>query len=199
MRAFILIPGITLILFLLVAGCTTAPGQGHEGTAATVPPAATTPVPTNTEPQTVTPTITVTAGGPTIPVPDPLGESPTLMTAAVVTGVSGRQTVNVSVPYGYWEMWYTADPLVCGGQDSHAGTGSQSAVFPSLAIVVSDPATGREIATVGPPGSLDISLWQRIGDPWPWSKKFFEGDKILVLDITARHLKSYLIGVRIPK
>ncbi len=203
MRASIVIPVIALTVFLLIAGCTIAPGPGPAGTAtttaATMPPGTATPVPTTPELPTVAQTVAVTTTGPTIPVPDPFGESPTLKTVAVVTGISGHQTVNISVPYGYWEMWYTADPLATGGQDSHAATGSQSAVFPSLAILVSDPATGKEIATVEPPGSLDISLWQRAGDPRPWSKKFFVGDRMFVFDVTARHLKSYLIGVRIPK
>jgi hypothetical protein len=105
--------------------------------------------------------------------------------------------VNVTVPYGYWELWYTADPLVTGGQDSHSATGINSAVFPTLSVVVSDAATGGVIETIEPPGGLDISLWQRSGDPRPWSAKFYEGNKEYSFDITARNLKSYVIEVRV--
>jgi hypothetical protein len=135
----------------------------------------------------------------TVQTPDPLGDSPTLMTVTTITGESGSQSVNVIVPYGYWEMWYTADPVVTGAQDSHSATGTNSAVFPSLSVVIRNAATGERIETVEPPGGLDIYLWQRSGDPRPWSKKFYEGENEYTFDMTARHLKSYLIEVRVPK
>ena len=199
MRIAILIPGIAVILFVLIAGCTTNTGGQN---VPITPTAVSTPVTIATPSSTVTeaPVVTVTTTAqPTIQVPDPFGENPNVKTIASITGGSGHQLVNVTIPYGYWEMWYTADPISTGGQESHAATGSQSAVFPSLSIVVRDPATGQEIGTVEPPGGLDTTLWQRSGDPRPWSKKFYVGDKELAFDITARHIISYTIGVRIPK
>jgi hypothetical protein len=197
MRHLIFILGIPIIVLVFIAGCTSDSGNGSNiqtTVSPTIPPTSLqqTTVILST---TVTPTMTPT----TIPTPDPLGESPKLMTVTTVTGVSGRQSVNVTVPYGYWEMWYTVDPIVTGGQDSHSATGTNSAVFPSLSVVVSDAASGEAIETVEPPGGLDINLWQRSGDPRPWSKKFYEGNKVYSFDITARNLKSYMIEVRVPK
>jgi hypothetical protein len=149
-----------------------------------------------TEPVTTLSTVQIPVAA--TPTADPLGESPTLMTVKIITGESGRQSVNVSVPYGYWEMWYTADPIVTGGQDSHSATGTNSAVFPRLSVVITD-ANGNEVDTVEPPGGLDTYLWQRSGDPRPWSKKFYNGNKEYTFDITAKHLKSYVIEVRVPK
>ena len=199
MRVSILIPGIAVILFVLIAGCTTTNGGQNVPTTTTVVSTAattTTPSPTATESPGIT---EPTTAQPTIQVPDPFGDNPRVKTIATITGGSGHQVVNVTIPYGYWEMWYTANPISTGGQESHAATGSQSAVFPSLSVTVRDPATGQEIATVEPPGGLDTTLWQRSGDPRPWSKKFYVGDKELAFDITARHILSYTIGVRIPK
>ena len=191
MRLFPCIPGIALVILVLVAGCIapdTEPSASSAGpvvsltqTPMTVPaPGSSTPVPTAT------------------PTPDPLGDSPTMVTVKTITGGSGTQSVNVTVP-GYWEMWYTADPLVTGGQDSHSATGINSAVFPTFSVVVRDAASGEEIETVEPPGGLDTYLWQRAGDPRPWSKKFYRGNTVYTFEITARHLKSYLIEVRVPK
>lgn len=143
---------------------------------------------------------------PTIPVPVTLRqapairESPKLTTIASVTGQSGKQSANVTVPSGYWELWYTVDPLVTGGQDSHSSSGSNSAVFPTLSMVITDANDpNNEIETVEPPGGLDVTLWKRSGDPRPWSKKFYRGYKKFNFDITARHVKSYVIEVRVPK
>jgi hypothetical protein len=190
MRLFPWVPGIALVILVLLAGCVSpetepsapsaSPAVSSLATPSTVSTGASAPIPT------------------TINTPDPLGDSPTMVTVKTITGGSGTQSVNVTVP-GYWEMWYTADPLVTGGQDSHSATGINSAVFPTLSVVIRDAASGEEIETVEPPGGLDTYLWQRAGDPRPWSKKFYRGNMVYALDITARHLKSYMIEIRVPK
>lgn len=193
MRQSVALFGIALIVLVFIAGCTSDSGK-ESGIQATVPPTSLPPATlaaATLPPETAAPT--------TIPTPDPLGDKPNLMTIETITGVSGHQSVNVTVPYPSWEMWYTGDPIVTGGQDSHSASGSNSAVFPSLSIVVSDAATGTAIGTVEPPGGLDVSLWQRSGDPRPWSQKFYQGNKNYSFDITARSLKSYVIEVRVPK
>lgn len=120
-----------------------------------------------------------------------------LKTIATIDG-SGHQTVSVAIPTGYWELWYTADPFATGGQDSHSSEGSNSAVFPSLSIMIYDEATGDEIDEVEPPGGLDPALWVRSGDPRPWTKKYYRGGgKTLAFDISARHLRSYTIEIRV--
>jgi hypothetical protein len=180
--------GIALVILVLVAGCISP------DTEPPVPPAS---------PAVQTPvTVPVTGSSGQIPAtastPDPLGDSPSMVTVLTITGGSGTQSVNVTVP-GYWELWYTADPLVTGGQDSHSATGINSAVFPTLSVVVRDAASGQEIETVEPPGGLDTYLWQRAGDPRPWSEKFYRGNTVYTFDITARHITSYIIEIRVPR
>lgn len=191
MRKGIFIPGIAIIVLVFFTGCTS--NSVNESAVQVTTPTLTLPQTTVIQSPSVTSTVTPT----TLRTPDPLGENPGLKTVTTITGGSGRQSVNVTVPYGYWELWYTADPLVTGGQDSHSATGINSAVFPTLSVVVSDAATGGVIETIEPPGGLDISLWQRSGDPRPWSAKFYEGNKEYSFDITARNLKSYVIEVRV--
>ena len=84
-----------------------------------------------------------------------------------------------------------------GAQNSHSSTGSNAAVFPVLKTVVTKTGTGEEVEEVEPPGGLDISLWQRAGDPRPWSKKFYTGGQEFTFDITARHVKSYAMEIRV--
>ena len=147
-----------------------------------------------------TPATTASAVQPITTTPAPaIRESPGLTTISTITGGSGRQTVNVNVPVGYWELWYTADPLVTGGQDSTSSTGTNSALFPSLSIKITDAATSAELKTIEPPGGLDKNLWQRSGDPRPWSEKFYKGYREFTFDITARHVNSYVLEIRVPE
>jgi hypothetical protein len=193
-RSGVLAITLILALVLLIGGCVEAPrespGQQTVTTAAPVQTPAEiqvqSPEPADTPEQTVEQQVEPVLRG-----------SPGLKTVQVITGASGSQTVSVTVPAGYWELWYSADPLVTGGQDSHSATGTNSAVFPSLSINVMDARDGSEIRTVEPPGGLDRSLWDRAGDPRPWSEKFYQGNKEYTFDITARHLKSYVIEVRV--
>ena len=120
-----------------------------------------------------------------------------LKTVGTIAG-SGHQTASVTIPEGYWELWYTADPLSTGGQDSHSSKGSNSAVFPSMSIMIYDESNGEEIDEVEPPGGLDAALWARSGDPRPWIKKYYRGGgKTLAFDISARYVRSYTIEIRV--
>jgi hypothetical protein len=121
-----------------------------------------------------------------------------MKTIAVISGQFSQTVPGVTVPYDYWEMWYTADPLVTGGQDVNSPSGSVSAVFPVLSIEVIDNATGAVVDTVEPPGGLDVTLWQKSGDPRPWLQKFYQGSKEYDFVIDAKYLKSYAIDIRIP-
>jgi len=113
----------------------------------------------------------------------------------------GRTSDTFTVPTGYWELWYTADPLTAGGQDSVSASGSNSAVFPYLSIQVIDTTNSDTVVeTVEPPGGLDKTLWTKSGiDPRPWKQKFYEGNKEYCFVITTKHIKSYTLEVRIPK
>ena len=194
---------ISLIFFIPVTGCTTLPvPSGSPVTSVTTTPSVTPGVSTPEPLSTITPMLTPT----TTPTPTPtltsaFPGSSGLTTLISVTGQSGRISDTFSVPTGYWELWYTADPLTTGGQDSVSASGSNSAVFPYLSIQVIDKTNSdRIVETVEPPGGLDKAMWAKSGvDPRPWKQKFYEGNKEYYLVIATKHLKSYTIEARIPK
>lgn len=187
---------ISLIFFILITGCMTqsSPSNKPVSTATTIQPAGSVIQATEST-STITPMPT--------PTPTPTSLFPDgskLTTLITVTGLSGQTSDTFSVPGGYWELWYTADPLTSGGQDSVSGSGSNSAVFPSLSIQVIDKNSGRVVETVEPPGGLDKTMWVKSGiDPRPWKQKFYEGNKEYYLVITTKHIKSYAIEARVPK
>lgn len=110
-----------------------------------------------------------------------------LTTVATITG-SGDQIEAVTIPRGeYWEIRYTADPLVAGA----------SSASPALSIWIYDGLTGNDIERVEPPGGFDTAAWAQSGDPRPWTKQFTRGNgRSLYFEITATSLKSYTIEVR---
>ena len=188
---------ISLIVFIFITGCTSQSSPAGKSVTITQPSPSTNPVtpqpPTSGDTVTAAPTNPATAT-PTSAFPGS-GFSPLI----TITGQSGKTSDTFSVPEGYWELWYTADPLTSGGQDSVSSSGSNSAVFPSLQIQVIDKTNAnRLVASVEPPGGLDKILWQKSGiDPRPWKQKFYEGNKEYYLVITAKHLSSYIIEARV--
>ena len=168
---------ISLIFLILMTGCMTQPSTTNNP----VPAVTTNQIP-------ATPTSVFPEGS-------------RFTTLITVTGQSGKTSDTFSVPGGYWELWYTADPLIKGGQDSVSASGSNSAVFPRLLIQVIDKTNSDKVVeTVEPPGGLDKTLWEKSGmDPRPWRQKFYEGNKEYCFVITTKYLKSYTIEARIPK
>jgi len=192
----ILVIVTALIVFILITGCTSQP-------ALSPPPVTPSPFGTPVTPEP-TPGDTTVAATTSIPVTATLtsafpGNSG-FTTLISVTGQTGKTSDTFSVPGGYWELWYTADPLTSGGQNSVSASGSNSAVFPSLQIQVMDKTNAdRLVASIEPPGGLDKTLWQKSGiDPRPWKQKFYQGNREYYFVITARHLTSYTIEARIP-
>ena len=61
-----------------------------------------------------------------------------LTTISTIRGSTngGKQSVNVFIPASYWELWYTADPELMGGQDLGSYRGAESALFPSMCMIV---------------------------------------------------------------
>jgi hypothetical protein len=166
---------IALIFFILVTGCIQQPSDSGN-------------------------LVVTTTQVPATPIPI-FPDGSKFTTLITVTGQSGKTSDTFSVPQGYWELWYTADPLIMGGQDSVSASGSNSALFPYLSIQVIDKTNSdRVVETVEPPGGLDKILWAKsVMDPRPWKQKFYEGNKDYCFVITTRHLKSYAIEARIPK
>lgn len=148
-------------------------------------------IPADKTPQS-TPVVTRATPTPAIP------ENSRQITIAHITGGSGSGTSDVTVNSSYWELLYSVDPMVTGGQDV-TGNGAASAVFPKFSIQIIDKSTGKTVDTLEPPGGLDITLWQRSGDPRPWYKKYYSGNRDYEFRISGRYITSYTVEVRIPK
>jgi len=150
----------------------------------------------------ITPTVTsvpaaaTPAVQPTLDIP----EIPQRTTILKVTGADGWVTSDpFTVDGPYWELWYTADPLTTGGQDTSSPSASYSAVFPKLSIQVVAAPNNTIIETIEPPGGLDETLWARSGiDPRPWIEKFYQGYSQYYLKISATNVRSYIVEARIP-
>jgi hypothetical protein len=148
---------------------------------------------------TSTPMVQVTTIPTPLPTPTPaipLNNRET--TIGSITGGDGVTSANISIPYDYWVLYYSVDPLVKGGQDSHSGTGSNSAVFPTFSIQITDMSTGQLFDTESPDGQLDPTLWERT-DPRPWYKRYYVGDTKFNFVVTAERIKSFTIEMRVPK
>jgi hypothetical protein len=185
---------ISLISFVLATGCI-EPQSSSSSPDTAVTTGQATPLPTSGSPVAAMTTAQATATQASL-----FPGSPNFTTLITVSGQSGKTSDTFFVPAGYWELWYTADPLTLGGQDSVSASGSNSALFPVLRIQVIDTTSDRVIETVEPPGGLDKNLWVKSGrDPRPWKQKIYVGNKEFHLVITTEHLKSYSIEVRIPK
>ena len=202
MERFNIITSMKMVLCLLLLVALTAAiigclqPQSPQATPAPTQTAAQTAVPTPS-PVTSTPTVSPTAEITVVPaISSAIQSTPGLTTIQSITGVGDQTVTNVSVPASYWELWYTADPLTMGGQNAQS-VASASAVFPSLSIRITDHDSGQVFDTVTPPGGLDPTLWQRAGDPRPWSQKYYSGNSVYDFDISASNLRSYTIDIRV--
>ena len=136
---------------------------------------------------------------------------------ATISGKYSATTQIISVPFPYWELWYTVDPAgPVGGKGQKLGTstvtgseesggthtviqGSFSSSFPVFTVdVVDADDPNRIVRTITPPGGLDKSLWITPNDPRPWKERFFEGSKKYIFIINAHALNSYSLDIRIP-
>jgi len=151
-----------------------------------------------------------------IPPSDAALRNTSLVTYASFSGQYSGTTQVVKIPFPYWELWYTAEPLssdirqqaeVSGiyivtpteGAFQSGYSGSYSTAMPVLTIQVMDADDPNRIArTISPPGGLDPSLWSSNEDPRPWKEKFYEGQRSYYFIIKAAILKSYTIEVKIP-
>ncbi len=193
----IIVPLLLLIaITAAIIGCTQSVSSGTAPAPVQTP--VNTPAPTpSPEVQLSTPTPSPTAmitTGQTQPPAIP--ESAGLTTIRTIIGIGNETVTNVSIPSSYWELWYTADPLTMGGQNAQS-VSSASAVFPSLTITIVDHDSGKIFDTVQPPGGLDSTLWQRVGDPRPWSQKYYSGDSVYDFEISGQNLRSYTIDIRV--
>ena len=137
---------------------------------------------------------------------------------AKITGQYSAVTQVITIPFPYWELWYTVDPAgMVGGKgqtlSSSTVSGSDESdithtviqgsfsisnpVFTLQVIDGDDP--NRVVRTITPPGGLDKTLWTgSAGDPRPWKEKFFEGSRKYFFIIRAQALNSYSLDLRVP-
>ncbi len=136
---------------------------------------------------------------------------------ATISGKYDATTQIISIPFPYWELWYTVDPSgPVGGKGQSVGIstvtdskesgstrtviqGSFSSSFPGFTVDVMDADDpNRVVRTITPPGGLDKSLWTSTNDPRPWKERFFEGSRKYYFVINAHALNSYSLDIRVP-
>jgi hypothetical protein len=104
---------------------------------------------------------------------------------ATISGQYSGTTQIINIPFPYWELSYTIDPMIgpesgpsivslaitptLGSSYSHSGIqGSYSAVTPQFSIQVMDASDpNRIVRTISPPGGIDPDLWAGIKQPTP--------------------------------
>ena len=139
---------------------------------------------------------------------------------ATISGQYSATTQIMTIPFPYWEIWYSVDPAgpmggkgqtltsstVTGSKESGSEDGTHTVIQGSFTI--SNPAftlqvmdaedPNRIVRTIAPPGGLDESLWTGTNDPRPWKEKFFEGARKYYFIIYAHALNSYNLDIRVP-
>jgi len=99
---------------------------------------------------------------------------------ATISGKYSGTTQIVNIPFPYWELSYTIDPMIgpmsgpsivsqqitptLGNDASHSGiSGSYASVTPVFSIQVMDATDpNRVVRSITPPGGIDPNLWKGI-------------------------------------
>jgi hypothetical protein len=115
----------------------------------------------------------------------------TLVTYAEIKGQYSGTTEIVYVPFPYWELHYTVEPLVDIAREDVM-------VFPRINIQVMDADDPGRFVRVIDPDQLDTRTWA-ISDPRPWVEKFYEGHHSYYFIVNARFISSYEIAIKVPE
>lgn len=110
-----------------------------------------------------------------------------MATYATIGGRWSGTTEIVNIPFPYWELYYTVEPLAEPGY-----------VYPTINIQVMDADDPNRFVRIINPGILDPRLWE-VNDPRPWKEKFFEGEKNYYFIITTRFVESYTVTIKVPE
>ena len=105
---------------------------------------------------------------------------------ATISGEYSGTTQVVNIPFPYWELSYTIDPMIgpqsgqavyqsvaitptLGSDYSHSGIqGSYGSVSPQFSIQVMDATDpNRIVRTITPPGGIDPNLWEGVAYETP--------------------------------
>jgi hypothetical protein len=111
---------------------------------------------------------------------DNLPLNTTMVSYAKINGKSSGTTQVMKIPFPYWELVYTVDPVAETKPSSVAATGtkgsgvaagsgvqgSYSSAIPVFTVQVMDAEDpSRIVRTISPPGGIDINLWKGIKGP----------------------------------
>ena len=102
-----------------------------------------------------------------------------MMSFAKISGKYSGTTQVVNIPFPYWELVYTVEPVpetkpgsvtitpTKGEGAGYSGIqGSYSGALPEFTIQVMDAQDpNRIVRTISPPGGIDINLWKGIKNP----------------------------------
>ncbi len=129
--------------------------------------------------------------GPRLSTPPAQPQDYSLVSYAVIQGRWSGTTEILHIPFPYWEMHYTAEPLVDVSED-------HVTVFPRINIQVMDADDPNRFVRVANPDILDPRLFAE-NDPRPWIEKFYEGNHDYYFIINTRFVSSYAIEIKVPK
>jgi hypothetical protein len=140
------------------------------------------------------------------------GVNTSMTSYAKISGKYSGTTQIITIPFPYWDLVYTVDPVpasepgsvqvvsTSGTGISYSGVqGSYSGVIPQFSVQVVDAADpNRIVRTFSPPGGINQELWTATSDPRPWTEKFYEGQRSYYFIIKSTLLNSYTIDIRVP-
>jgi hypothetical protein len=110
---------------------------------------------------------------------DNLPVNTSMTSFAKINGQYSGTTQVIRIPFPYWELVYTVDPVAAakpssieasgtkGSGVAYSGVqGSYSGVMPDFTITVMDAEDpNRIVRTITPPGGIDINLWKGVKGP----------------------------------
>ncbi|KQC03414.1 MAG: hypothetical protein APR53_05665 [Methanoculleus sp. SDB] len=109
-----------------------------------------------------------------------------LTTYATIDGKWSGTTEIITIPFPYWELYYTVTGMTDPGY-----------VFPTINIQVMDVSDPNRFVRIINPGVLDSRTWSE-NDPRPWIEKFYEGERSYYFIITTRFVESYSMEIKVP-
>jgi len=104
---------------------------------------------------------------------DSIPQNLSMTTFATFSGQNSGTTQIMNIPFPYWELWYTVDPIADqklttvaitptegSGIASSFISGSYSSVRPAFTLQVMDgDDPNRIVRVITPPGGIDLNLW----------------------------------------
>jgi hypothetical protein len=104
---------------------------------------------------------------------DSIAQNTSMTTFATFSGKTSGTTQIIKIPFPYWELWYTVDPVAeqklttvtvtatrGSGFSSSDIAGSYSVIKPQFTLQVMDANDpNRIVRVITPPGGIDLNLW----------------------------------------